>query len=307
MKDHKQDVFAEIGRQLAAAREEQGISLNQAAEETRIRPQYLAAMEAGDFDALPDYVVARGFLRSYASFLGLDPEPLVQAFREAVAAEIEEPVRRQLVGGPHVMEIDFSRRGTPFLSRILSWGAVIALVLLAGYWLWTQGRLPLVPAPGLPRPSISETAPPLSSPSPSVTAPAELADEPTVAPPTPTATPTPSPTPRPTPTVEPTATPTPPVSPTPVQTVVIRAELTDRTWLRVIVDGATVLEGLYEPGTTFTWEGQEVEIRTGNAGGTRLTVNGEDLGVLGEPGEVQHWIFRVREGRVERVPPTPSP
>lgn len=307
MRDRKQDVFAQIGSQLTAAREEQGISLGQAADETRIRPQYLAAMEAGDFDALPDYTVARGFLRSYASYLGLDPEPLVQAFREAVAEELEEPVRRQLVGGPHVMEIDLSRRGAPLFGRLLSWGAVIVLVLAAGYWLWAQGRLPLSASSTIPRTSPPETVTPLPSPSPSATSSAELAGVRDQATPTPTVTPTPSPTPLPTPTAQPTRTPTAALSPTPVEAVVIRAELVDRTWLRVVVDGTTVVEGLYEPGTTFTWQGREVEIRTGNAGGTRLEVNGEDLGVLGEQGEVQHWIFRVQEGRVERVTPTPTP
>jgi len=96
-------------------------------------------------------------------------------------------------------------------------------------------------------------------------------------------------------------------TPTSAAELTVQVKLVDRTWLRVRVDGETVLEGLYEPGSAFTWKGREVEIRTGNAGGTRLIVNGEDRGVMGARGEVQHWVFRMREGRVEQVTPTPTP
>ncbi len=71
--------LTEIGEQLRAARESQQISLEQVEAETRIRLKFLVAMEAGDFDALPNPVVARGFLRSYATYLGLDPTPLLDA------------------------------------------------------------------------------------------------------------------------------------------------------------------------------------------------------------------------------------
>ncbi len=93
----------------------------------------------------------------------------------------------------------------------------------------------------------------------------------------------------------------------PITELVIEAVLLDRTWLRVRVDGDPALEGLFDAGETFTWQGQVIEIRTGNAGGMRLTINGEDLGVLGERGEVQHWVFQVEGGRVIRVTPTPTP
>ncbi len=58
---------------------ENGFSLEQVAQGTRVRLHYLEAMEAGDFERLPSIVQARGFLRVYASFLGLDPEALVDS------------------------------------------------------------------------------------------------------------------------------------------------------------------------------------------------------------------------------------
>jgi hypothetical protein len=60
-----------IGKILQAAREERGLTLDQVAGATHIRLRYLQAMEAGDFEALPSRLQVKGFLRSYASYLGL--------------------------------------------------------------------------------------------------------------------------------------------------------------------------------------------------------------------------------------------
>jgi transcriptional regulator with XRE-family HTH domain len=66
-----------IGQQLRQTRQERDIPLEQVARATHIRLHYLQAIEAGDLDRLPSPVQARGFLRAYASYLGLDPELLL--------------------------------------------------------------------------------------------------------------------------------------------------------------------------------------------------------------------------------------
>lgn len=60
------------GQRLRETREKKAISLQQAAQVTLIRRHYLEALEKGDFDLLPSAVQARGFLRSYATYLGLE-------------------------------------------------------------------------------------------------------------------------------------------------------------------------------------------------------------------------------------------
>lgn len=68
-----------MGAYLRAARRRRRVSIERAAEETRIRPDFLMRMESDEFDFLaPAYV--RGFLRSYARFLGLDADPLMEEF-----------------------------------------------------------------------------------------------------------------------------------------------------------------------------------------------------------------------------------
>lgn len=68
-----------IGTRLREAREARGVTLEQAERETRIIRRYLIALEEEDFNAFPAEVYARGFLRSYANYLGLNPEDLVKA------------------------------------------------------------------------------------------------------------------------------------------------------------------------------------------------------------------------------------
>jgi cytoskeleton protein RodZ len=67
------------GDVLRAARRRRRVSIERAAEETRIRADFLMRMESDEFDFLaPAYV--RGFLRNYARWLGIGPDPLLAAF-----------------------------------------------------------------------------------------------------------------------------------------------------------------------------------------------------------------------------------
>jgi len=70
----------EIGYSLRAARERQGIGLPEAELATKIRVKYIRALEEEDFAALPAGTYARGFLRTYADYLGLDGEIYVDEY-----------------------------------------------------------------------------------------------------------------------------------------------------------------------------------------------------------------------------------
>ena len=72
----------EIGSSLRRARERLGLELPQVEEQTRIRAKYLRALEEDEFDVLPASAYAKGFLRVYADFLGLDGERFVDEFNE---------------------------------------------------------------------------------------------------------------------------------------------------------------------------------------------------------------------------------
>jgi len=148
------------GAFLAAKRGERGLTIEQAASETHIRLEHLIALEADEPDLLPAPVYARGYLRTYARYLGLDEESLVARLHPTV----RDP-RRNL--------------GLPLLGsrpRLVLTGpaaAAAGLLLLAGAfttYAWRQieadQRGPVVTAPATPA-IASPAASPQPSPSPS--------------------------------------------------------------------------------------------------------------------------------------------
>ncbi len=72
--------MAEIGYRLVRAREARGLTLEDAERDTRISRRYLEALEDEQFEVIPAPVYARGFLRSYAQYLGMDPQELLALF-----------------------------------------------------------------------------------------------------------------------------------------------------------------------------------------------------------------------------------
>ncbi len=83
-----------IGTKLRQAREKRQLGFDDAAEATRIRPHYLKALESDDLSVIPSAAQARGFLRIYAEFLGLQVSDLVPAApppMPAPAAATSEP------------------------------------------------------------------------------------------------------------------------------------------------------------------------------------------------------------------------
>jgi hypothetical protein len=100
--------------------------------------------------------------------------------------------------------------------------------------------------------------------------------------------------------------------------IILEADATQRSWVRVTVDGAVVEEGFLAAGDQRVWEANDsVAIRTGNAAGVNLILNGEDLGPMGNVGQVMErsWVVidtgEVLEGgsitpAAPTVAPTPA-
>lgn len=80
----------EIGRILKEKREELGMTLEDVQQATKIRTRYLEAIEAGNLSALPGMVYARGFIKSYAEFLGLDGQQLLDEYGNSQASAEQE-------------------------------------------------------------------------------------------------------------------------------------------------------------------------------------------------------------------------
>ena len=108
-----------LGDTLKSAREERGISMDQAVHETNISRNYLEALENEEFEEFPAEAYLIGFLRNYADFLGLDQDKVVGQFRNYRLSEEPTPIE-QLVGPP---------RGAAF-RKIFPW-ILLGLALAA--------------------------------------------------------------------------------------------------------------------------------------------------------------------------------
>ena len=71
-----------VGDILKAEREKQKLSIKDIESGTNIRSLYITAIEENKFDVLPGEVYLKGFLRSYANFLNIDSDYLLQVYKE---------------------------------------------------------------------------------------------------------------------------------------------------------------------------------------------------------------------------------
>ena len=83
--------------------------------------------------------------------------------------------------------------------------------------------------------------------------------------------------------------------------VEITAKMLENCWISVRVDGQAAFEGTVEKGKEMSWKGKErVDIRAGNAGGIQITFNGQDVGTLGEIGQIAEREFvRTDESKAD--------
>lgn len=248
-----------IGETLVAARRQQGVALSDAAAETRVRESYLAALEAEDFAALGGDVYVKGFLRSYARFLRLDPEPLIAAYRAEYEHHDDDI---SPLGQRPVAPLPSERSPT----MVIGAGLVLVVVAVLALIGWLGGNdddpadVGLAPAPVETSPAAVPSVVPTDPPT------AASESEP------------------------------PSDEPTEVLAsdgVKLKLDFDEGpSWVRVTVDGQTEVEGEQAEGASLTFDGDEaITVRIGDASNVRVIVNGDDRGYLGGPKEVVEQTY----------------
>ena len=111
---------SEIGSTLRDARNRRKIDLSEVEETTKIRVRFLRAMENEEWDVLPGDIYTRAFIKTYASYLGLDGERLAESYRGEGGAPDRAPSR---------VEPALSARRQPARSR--AGGRILAVVIVA--------------------------------------------------------------------------------------------------------------------------------------------------------------------------------
>ena len=139
----------EIGASLREARLRQGLDFPEIETGTKVRGKYLQALEEEHFDVLPGETYIKGFLRTYADYLGLDGQLYVDEFNSRFASgEDDLPTlarpRRPRSGGERQVE------ATVVLVALAGIAAIAALVVVAWKWGSTHDeRAPLVRPPAV--------------------------------------------------------------------------------------------------------------------------------------------------------------
>ena len=134
-----------IGEILRKTREEQGISLDEVVEATKIRSKYLKALEDENFDILPGDVYARGFATAYLKYLGIKDNPEVVEIMKPKAKEPEVPVEeqkeapRKTAATPRRKKSSDSFEETPLNknAKLIISLSLAAVLLLFAYVLYT--------------------------------------------------------------------------------------------------------------------------------------------------------------------------
>lgn len=266
-----------IGQTLCDARERLGLTLDEVERTTHIRARHLEALEREAWDALPSPVQARGFLRNYADFLGLDPDAILlkyvevqQQRRSALAA----PTRPAAAEETPAVAV----RRPRWISADLLISSLVVLGVLA-VLIWGVGRMmagfrarTLQDAGG--GSLVLPTVQPTPSPTAEAAVPEALAQAQVAL------------------TAGPTATLEPPPLLTLRGRVNVQLVIEQRSWVRVLVDGTEQYSDRAAAGEILEFQAQQtIEVITGNGGGVRAFFQGQDMGLMGEFGDavVRIW------------------
>ncbi len=117
-----------IGELLREEREAHRLPLEQLSKRTRIRLEYLQALERNEFEQLPAATFVKGFIRSYGRLFGFDPQPLIALLRR----DYKESARGTLIPREFIKPIASRRKAVNSVT-----GAVVVLsavfLTLVGY------------------------------------------------------------------------------------------------------------------------------------------------------------------------------
>ncbi len=256
-----------IGAYLKGLRESRGVSLDDVSKVTRIGKNYLAAIESDLFDKLPNQAYVKGFLRVYASYLGVDGD--------AVIAHYERDKGQVVAAGPEQHNQSRSTTAPPQPGRrpvrwFLPFGLLLILVLVAlltGKRTDTPEKLSTAEVPAGknveqgkdPRQPIRST---------SSAAPIGLSVKPLVT--------------------------TPLASETPAQGLVLRLKVNQDSWLHLTIDESISQQYDLKAGDIIEWKAdRQIALDVGNAGGVEGECNGKPLQPFGPLGKPAHLVLKA--------------
>jgi cytoskeleton protein RodZ len=299
---------AGIGDIFRNQREKMGLSHTLISETTRIRPYFLEALENENWEVLPSSVFVTGFIRSYARTLGLEQEKIVALYQKYVPAE--GPPAKPLV------------KPASYRKAFLVILVFLLLIMASAYYFWKEypAHEKIMAAPGTIRAEADkvtnlkdtldvpqETGPALFSEQkkPAV---GPVSSSPGSSPEQMNSTLEPGPKPSDMEPLEDLSVgrenpsqssieqmPSRETVPVPVagsDSLILKAIVRERTYVRMVVDSQEPKEYIFRAGSNPQWEAREgFDVLIGNAGGIDLEFNGKKIQDLGRSGQVVRLKF----------------
>lgn len=307
-----------VGEFFRQVRETKGLTVDEVSSKTRIRSDFVKALEDGNFSKLPDQVFARGFVRSYARSLGLDEEDAIQRFTKSAGAFYDKQDERERL---KVRQVEEERKRQANRKAV---SIAIGIAVLTLIFLLSREQSPVLRIGDSEQTSTTKRNVEVEDGKGESAASAQEESEPVVESPKQIEAPVVSPSQT---SVEETRNPDP--IPPPIsasrqesQTVsvsspgsdgplggislegnrlvedgqlVLDLEATELSWVVVQIDNGSPQESLLRPGEKSQWKGQDQFILTlGNAGGVKAELNGKPQKPFGPSGKVARDIILKR-------------
>ena len=264
-----------IGRLLEQKRKERGLSLEEVEQATKIRKRYLKGLEREDYAILPDAVYARGFLKTYANYLGLDGQALSQQLKNSTKPHRERGIdhnpspegdfEEPLVSSSGLRGVQKRTISTSAMVTLIV--AVLALTAVIGT-LYFVGRGVQVSNEDNPpnqeqqNAAGREKAPEAGSANEGAVESKGTADD--------------------------TEKPADTKQSAPPDKLRVLVNVRERpSWILIRTDGTAAYKQVAQPGFSQTFEARNrVFIKSGDAGAVTVEINGQDEGALGGAGEI---------------------
>ncbi len=311
-----------VGEFFRQVRETKGLTIDEVASKTRIRSDFVKALEDGNFAKLPDQVFARGFVRSYARSLGLDEEDAVHRFAQSAGSFYDKQEERERLKVRQAEEERRKKANRKAVGVAIGIAVVTLVVLLSREQSSVVIRRASPDSPATattkkvatPPKDGQDASPPTPAPSSATSPPsgksgehpndresidnsgrpAELS----------ASTSTGAGTPEPQASTVPALGTEGPLAGLRLDgaaggggegSLVLDLEATELSWVVVQIDGGSPQEALLRPGEKARWKAQDqFTLTLGNAGGVRAELNGKPQNPFGPSGKVARDIVLKR-------------
>ena len=264
----------EIGQMLRQAREEKCLTLEQIEEKTKIRRKYIEALENENYEVLPGAVYVKAFIKTYARYLDLNGDLLVEGLaKELVDTESDlddvEGVKNDTQ--ELISQEKLAKRktvGKVFSSIVISskvrrYLTVVAGALIIITLLWGISNRASNSFLAQKPSSIEQVKPENKE--------KEINNK--------------------------------EEQKTEMQKLALKLDVTsDKSWMRVKVDGIIAFEGTLEQGQSKDFTAQDnMSVRLGNSGAVQVYVNGKNFGYAGEKGKTKDFIVDKQFSGIKKV------